>query len=119
MLINLTYRRDCYMIECVAIKERQDLLGCVVISKQGRDINKPGVIVGWLPDDFALVADGRRRPVSRPKKKNMKHLAFMQCRPGGLFPKIPAGEQITDQMVREGLAAFGEQTGEGRPYGKK
>ena len=92
-------------------------MGYVVISKQGRDKGKPGVIVGWLPDDSALVADGRRRTAARPKKKSMKHLRFTQCRPGELGSKLLSGEQVTDQMIREGLAAFGEQNGEGRQYG--
>ena len=106
------------MIESAAIETPQDLLGSVVIPKRGRDSGRPGVIVGWLDEgEFALVADGRLRPVSKPKKKNMKHLIFTKCRPRELYLGFLTGERITDRMIRKELAAFGEQTGIGRQYG--
>ena len=101
-------------MECVAIEKPGDLLGAIVISKRGRDRDKPSVILGWLPGDFALVADGKTRTVAKPKKKNMKHLRFTICRPGELNRRFLAGEQVTDQMIREELAGFGERTGKGR-----
>jgi len=100
------------MIENAAIKNPEDLLGAVVIPKRGRDARRPCVIVGWLPDDFAQIADGRLRTVSKPKKKNMKHLYFTNWRSVELHDKLLAGEQVTDRMIREGIAGFGEQTGE-------
>ena len=103
------------MIECVAIERPWDLLGAVAISKRGRDRNKPGIIIGWLPGDFVLVADGKARTIAKPKKKNMKHLLFTQYRSGELVAKLQNGDQVTDRMIREGLAAFGEQTGKIRP----
>ena len=112
------------MIECVAIKSvafenaaienPRDLLGSVAISKRGRDKDRPCVILGWLPDDFALIADGKRRTVAKPKKKNMKHLIFTKCCPGDLKTRFLTGEQVTDRMIREGLAAYGGRIGEGR-----
>ena len=105
------------MMECVVVESPRDLLGTVVISKKGRDKNKPGIIIGWLPGDFALVADGRLRKVARPKKKNMRHLIYMKVRPDELGARISEGEQFTDRMLRDGLAAFGELSKEGRQYG--
>ena len=92
-------------------------MGAVVVSKKGRDANKPGVIIGWLPGDFALVADGRLRTVSRPKKKNMKHLTFLSCRQGDLNAKLRNGERATDLMLREELSVSGGFIGEGKQYG--
>ena len=64
------------------------------------------MIVGWLPGDFAMVADGKLRKVAKPKKKNMKHLAFTQYRPREFGLKLMNGERITDRMIREELAAM-------------
>ena len=99
------------MIEYVAIEKPQDLLGAVVISKRGRDKGKRGVILGWLPGDFALVADGKRRPAAKPKKKNMKHLIFAQRRSGDLDIKLLSGGQAADRMIKDILDAFANQTG--------
>jgi len=107
--MNLTDRRVCYMMECVAIESPRDLLGTVALSKRGRDKDKLYIILGWTPGDFAIVADGKTRVVAKPKKKNMKHLKFSRRRPGELGYKILNGERVTDRMIREGLAVFREQ----------
>ena len=107
------------MIVCVAVETPRDLLGTIVISKCGRDKGRMCVILGWAPGDFALIADGRFRIVARPKKKNIKHLVFTKSRPMELGERILNGNQVTDRMIREELAAFGERTGERRQYGKK
>lgn len=101
-------------MECAAVETPRDLLGTIVISKKGRDKKKPGVILGWLPGDFAVIADGRLRTVAKPKKKNMKHLVFTRYRHAELAVKIENGEQVTDGMIREGLASA---TGVLRSYG--
>ena len=108
---------DCYMMECTVIETQSDLLGVPVVSKRGRDTDRPGVILGWTPGGFALVADGRRRTVANPKKKNMKHLKFFTCRRGELGAKLRNGERVTDLMVREELSVLGGFIGEGKQYG--
>ena len=48
--------------------------GSVVIAKAGRDKGRPFVVVE-LPDSrTVLTADGKRRPLERPKKRNIIHL---------------------------------------------
>ena len=49
------------------------LKGSVVISKAGRDQGYYLAVVGE-EDGKILVADGKERPLSRPKRKNPKHL---------------------------------------------
>ena len=44
-------------------------------SKKGRDKNYFLVIVEE-EGNIAYVCDGKERPLERPKKKNVKHLAF-------------------------------------------
>ena len=48
--------------------------GMVVISRAGRDKGSLLAVVG-TDGKFVLVADGKERPLARPKKKNPKHLA--------------------------------------------
>lgn len=48
--------------------------GSVVVSKAGRDKGYLLAVVG-IEKDYVLVADGKERPLERPKRKNPKHLA--------------------------------------------
>ena len=48
--------------------------GSVVIAKAGRDKGKPFVVTEVIDSRYALIADGKRRPLERPKKKNLIHL---------------------------------------------
>lgn len=48
--------------------------GMVVISKAGRDKGYLLAVVG-VEADCIIVADGKERPLERPKRKNPKHLA--------------------------------------------
>ena len=46
----------------------------VVIVKAGKEKNSRFVVTQVLDDRFVLIADGRKRKLSRPKKKNILHL---------------------------------------------
>ena len=48
-------------------------IGQIVISCAGRDKENLLVVVGYEKDKI-LVADGKHRPLDRPKLKNQKHL---------------------------------------------
>lgn len=48
--------------------------GSVVIAKAGRDKGKAFAVVEVLSDREVLIADGKRRPIERPKRKNVIHL---------------------------------------------
>ena len=48
--------------------------GSVVIAKAGRDKGKAFAVLKVLDDRTVLIADGRRRPIERPKRKNVIHL---------------------------------------------
>ncbi len=49
--------------------------GRIVCSKAGRDKGYFMVVVK-AEDGFLYVADGKERPLERPKRKNAKHLAM-------------------------------------------
>ena len=51
------------------------MIGQIVCSKSGRDKGY-FLVVTEEHGNFVFVCDGKERPIERPKKKNVKHLAF-------------------------------------------
>lgn len=49
-------------------------IGAVVIPKAGRDKNRLMAVFG-TDGKYVSLCDGKERPVERPKKKNIKHIA--------------------------------------------
>ena len=113
----MTNGLQCNMMWFVSVEKPQDLLGAAVISKCGRDVGRPAFIVGWSAENTALIADGKLRTVERPKKKNIRHISFTKLRHFELHKKLSEGEPVTNRMIREGLAAYGEQIGAMPQYG--
>jgi myosin-crossreactive antigen len=79
----------------------------LVSSEAGRDRNEWYLIVG-LGDGVALVADGRRRRVERPKRKNLRHLRGYPVIAAGLAQLAASGQVVTDEQVRASLQALVE-----------
>lgn len=76
--------------------------GIAAISRKGRDKGRTFVVLYELDADFVLVADGRLRTVSRPKKKRRKHLQAI----GHELPGLQAAYEslsLSDHQVREFL----------------
>lgn len=48
--------------------------GSVVIAKAGRDKGKAFVVTQIVDSRTVLIADGKSRPLERPKRKNTIHL---------------------------------------------
>ena len=68
--------------------------GMVVISRAGRDKGSLLAVVG-TDGKFVLVADGKERPLARPKKKNPKHLARTNM--------TTAVGEVSDKALRRAL----------------
>ncbi len=51
------------------------MVGTVVSSKAGRDRGYFMVVVN-AEGNFVYLCDGKKRPLERPKLKNVKHIAF-------------------------------------------
>jgi large subunit ribosomal protein L14e len=92
------------MVEVGAAK---DLLGRVVTSRSGRDAGSVYIVVRVESPTVVFVADGRARSVSRPKRKNVKHLEF-GAPAAGVAERLGAGHPPTDEEIR---AAIGAGTG--------
>lgn len=72
--------------------------GVVVQSRAGRDKGTFLVVVG-SEGKFAFVCDGGERPLERPKKKNLHHLA-------ATGKTIPVNEITTNRKLKALLKAI-------------
>lgn len=79
-------------------------VGQVVVSKAGRDQGKAYVVVDVTADGFALVADGKKRLVRRPKRKNLRHVGW----PQEAVPTAGVGKSgaLTDELIRRLLSEW-------------
>lgn len=68
--------------------------GMVVKSTAGKECGGLYVVTE-LSDKFALIADGRKRKLAKPKKKSLKHLRFTD--------NIIEMNDITDKKLRNVL----------------
>ena len=52
-------------------------LGSIVKSIAGKEKDKFFLVIN-IDENYAVIADGKRRPLERPKKKKIKHLEFIK-----------------------------------------
>ena len=92
------------MAVMVGAEVRAGNLGRIVTSRLGRDRGAVYLVIAETGPSLVLVADGRGRPMTRPKRKNIKHLEFGAVAPG-VVPKLTAGQPLTDEEIRAAIAA--------------
>lgn len=69
--------------------------GCRVRALSGRDKGRCFAVIG-VKDNFALIADGKQRPLERPKLKSFKHLELLdRC--------VPEESIKTNKLLRREL----------------
>ncbi len=74
------------------------MIGQIVCSKKGRDKGYFLVVVAE-EKNAVYVCDGKERPLERPKKKNVKHLAFTSvC--------LQADSFKTNKSLKKSLAVY-------------
>lgn len=77
--------------------------GSVVRSKAGRDSGF--LVVTGVQEGYVLLADGKRRPLERPKRKNVRHIA-------ATARILSEEEMATNRSIRRALREFSEPAGE-------
>lgn len=82
-------------------------IGQVVFSKRGRDKKHP-FIVFEVEGDFLFLADGKTRPVEKPKKKKIKHVQPVNYIDEQLKEKIVNKQYINNSDVKKALAGYAE-----------
>ena len=98
--------------------------GRVVVSRAGRDEGRALVVLALDGDGYALVADGRLRPVKKPKRKKFRHLTAKPVRIGSIQEKLAQNIALLDAEIRSALilAGYGPTEGpdeEGCEIGKE
>ncbi|MDR7419472.1 MAG: KOW domain-containing RNA-binding protein [Armatimonadota bacterium] len=79
----------------------------IVTSRAGRDAGDRYVVIAAAGDDMVLVADGRRRGVERPKRKNVKHLV-VHGPAVGVAEGLRRGGAVSDEDLRAALSEITE-----------
>lgn len=85
---------------------RKPELGGRATSRAGRDEGRCYMVVGVADERMVLVSDGDRHPVSRPKRKNIKHLWLHPQVDRELGQRLAAGEPVSDREVRARIEAW-------------
>ena len=83
------------------------MVGQIVCSKAGRDKGYFMVVVEE-GDGFVFVCDGKERPLERPKRKNIKHIAFTNT-------VLEEESSITNKQLRKALAVYKDRCSKEEP----
>lgn len=59
-----------------------------------------------IEDGYAFLVDGKLRRLSDPKRKKLKHLAFVSEGDPPVADKIRRGDLVSDKEIRKALAIF-------------
>jgi ribosomal protein L14E/L6E/L27E len=90
-----------------------DYTGWIVRATAGRDKGGVFYVVGMDPQqDRLLLADGKRRRWSRPKRKQLGHVTpLADCRNSNrpALQQLKQGEPVSDRALRRALAAIKEE----------
>lgn len=81
--------------------------GQLVRSKAGRDKGQYYLVLADSEDGFVWLADGRKRPASEPKRKNVRHLQPIRKVAADLMDKED-GKGITNEEIRAAINAVEE-----------
>ena len=83
--------------------------GSIVLANAGRDQDGVFFVVGEA-DGFVLLADGKRRKLEHPKRKNPVHLCpvLSEGFDHVVIRKLQEGTPVTNRELRQALAAFKE-----------
>ncbi len=79
-------------------------IGSIVISKAGRDVGRPLLVVQEINQDFVLVADGKLRTMDRLKTKRRKHLKPTGEMVQDARDRLSQGKQVFDHELRAWLS---------------
>lgn len=74
----------------------------VVISKKGKYDGEMFFVID-VKDGFALLADGKKRKVTNPKKKNVLHLEKVGVSSEAVRERLESGSNTVDALMRAEL----------------
>ena len=74
----------------------------VVRSLKGRDSGELFFILA-VDGDYAMIVNGKDRRIEKPKKKKLKHLAFVERSEDRTDQKLRSGDKVTNSELRRAL----------------
>ena len=87
----------------------ENTIGSIVLATAGRDQESLFFVVGQA-EGVLLLADGKRRKLSRPKKKNPAHVLRVEQEDfeHPVIQSLKEGTPVRDRELIRALAAFKE-----------
>lgn len=80
-------------------------VGSIAVSLAGHDNGTVVVIVAGLDEKHVLVADGKRRVLATPKKKQMRHLRIL-TKLSEQDTESLSKREVNDSFLRKKLSGF-------------
>lgn len=71
---------------------------CLVKSLAGHDKDEYYIIIR-VQGEYAYLSDGRKHPLERPKRKNIKHLQPLREYDRELREKLTRGSRVEDEEI--------------------
>ena len=81
----------------------------VVVSKAGHDQDKWFYVIGE-DQDFLLLANGKDRPLDKPKRKKRKHVEKVLRSETRVADKLRLGDKVLNGELRRDLAFLARET---------
>ena len=83
-------------------------IGHIVRAAAGRDAERYFIVVGEENTDYVFSADGKTRPIEKPKRKKWKHLREVGFSGTETIGLVSSGE-LTNKELRRLLMPFNRQ----------
>lgn len=80
----------------------------IVRSRKGHDAGRLFCVMD-VQDGFLLLADGKERRVTAPKRKNAKHVESAGSMEHPTIEKVRTGQPVRDRELRQLLAVFRDE----------
>lgn len=82
-----------------------NIIGCFAKSKAGHDKCEVYIVVDSDNNNIWL-SDGKLKPVTRPKKKNRKHVQLVNDKDSNIEEKLRRQEPIADEDIKKAIKKY-------------
>ncbi|MCL6444691.1 MAG: KOW domain-containing RNA-binding protein [Alicyclobacillus sp.] len=81
-------------------------VGRIVEVIQGRDKGTYGIVIGHVDDRFVWIADGAKRKLDHPKRKNALHVRNTSQIAREIAEAINQNQKVTNAQIRHVMKLF-------------
>jgi ribosomal protein L14E/L6E/L27E len=81
-------------------------LGRILKANTGRDKNNYFILTGIIDEEYIYIANGKKRKISLPKKKKIKHVTDTGRTSKLLNEKLSADKKVKNAELRKVLDDF-------------